>query len=114
MARRAPMSHHRDTWFSATLLFESRINDIPAIRPLCEERVVLFRARNERDASADAEAYAKAAEHEYENVRGERVMWVFVRVDYLSDVEDPPPGGAWEVASRFVRRSQRTLMARSS
>jgi hypothetical protein len=102
-----------ERWFATTLLFKSGIAEVTSVRPLCEERVVLFRAETESNATALAAEYGRNEAHEYENVRGELVAWRFVGVEKVEAVS-PPENLGWEVASRFTRRSLRTLRSLSS
>lgn len=95
-------------WYAITILFESEIAGIQSIRPLCEERVVLFQAGNAAAARAAARRYANKAEHSYHNDKGETVQWRFAKIDRLDEIETPMSTG-WEVASRFVRRHRTKL-----
>lgn len=95
-------------WYSATLLFESRVDGIVGVRSLCEERVVLIKARDERAARIAASRYGELAEHAYTNNRGQLVRWMFVGIDKVEDV-GPPIDAGWEVGARFVRRHRSRL-----
>lgn len=94
-------------WFAATLLFRNRFGRNVAVRPLCEERVVLFRGATEKDARAAAIKYGRAEEHQYSNMYGEWVRWTFAGVEKLEQVDAPSENDGWEVSSRFVRRVMR-------
>jgi hypothetical protein len=96
-------------WYSVTLTFASRIGGVASLRPLCEERVVLFRARSEARARLLAVKYAGEAEHSYLNSRNERVEWRFAGIEQLTLLDAPPTERGWEVGSRFVRRRWSTL-----
>jgi hypothetical protein len=91
-------------WYATTLLFESKVGGIESIRPLCEERIVLFRGASDAAVVAMAQRYGKQEEHSYRNNKGDNVQWRFARVDRVEEVEDPAPRAGWEVGSRFVRR----------
>lgn len=97
------------TWYAATLVFSSHVGDLPSLRPLCEERVVLFRAANESLAAAAAAAYGSTQEHSYRNTYGELLRWRFAGVDKIECLPAPDEQNGWEVASRLIRRSRRTL-----
>lgn len=101
-------------WYSTTLIFRSDIGGVTSIRPLCEERVVLFDTSDEQEALKAAEQYGRKEAHSYANVRGENVIWRFVGVDKIQALDSPSTEG-WEVAAKFVRRSWSTLrkLARS-
>jgi hypothetical protein len=95
-------------WYSATLVFQSKIAQETSIRPLCEERVVLFDANNELQAMSAAERYGRREAHSYTNAAGETVSWKLVGIDKLQVLESPAIEG-WEVSTKFVRRSWSTL-----
>lgn len=96
-------------WYAATLVFSSTIGRMHSLRPLCEERVVLFHAQNQTLVERMATAYGAKEAHSYENNRGEIVNWTFLGVEKIEELSPEPASGGWEVASRFVRRSQQTL-----
>ena len=95
--------------FAVTLLFRSHVGSTESLRPLCEERVVVFSAATPAEASVAARRYGRGEEHSYKNSSGELVQWTFVRVLGAQDIGPRPPIGGWEVASRFVRRRLATL-----
>ena len=95
-------------WFAATILFRSEIDGLANLRPLCEERVVLFQAVSENEAQRHATLYAQREEHAYKNRANETVTWVFVAIEGLEVLDLPSPSG-WPVASKYVRRTLRTL-----
>ena len=95
-------------WYSATLIFRSKTAGEISIRPLCEERVVLFKANSELQAAKAAERYGRREAHSYRNGAGETVSWEFAGIDDFQ-VLDSPAADGWEVRARFVRRSWSTL-----
>lgn len=95
-------------WYSAALIFRSDIGGVTNIRPLCEERVVLFDVTDEQEAVKAAERYGGREAHSYVNVRGEDVSWKFVGIDKIHVLESATADG-WEVAAKFTRRSWSTL-----
>lgn len=97
-----------DTWFATTLVFASEIAEIPSVRPLCEERVALFCAEDELAACAEARAYGEREQHSYLNSSGHRVNWRFVGIEKVVELL-PTSSAGWEVATRYTRRSRRTL-----
>lgn len=97
------------TWYAATLVFISDVGDVASIRPLCEERIVLFLSKNAARASAAAEAYGDNEVHSYRNTYGQLVRWRFAGIEKVERLQELPDSDGWEVASRFVRRSWRTL-----
>jgi Domain of unknown function (DUF4288) len=97
------------TWYAATLLFWSEVGDVPSLRPLCEERVVLLRAATKAMAEANALRHGAAEAHSYKNARGENVNWSFAGIEKLEELSGPPSAGVWEVSSRYVRRARGRL-----
>lgn len=94
------------TWYSVTLLFESSVSGTLAVRPLCEERIILLLSTSEADSRRCATQYGKSEEHQYLNQAGDRVRWLFRSVEKVEEVE-LPADGLWIVASRFVRRQSK-------
>lgn len=95
-------------WYSATLIFRSHIAGETSLRPLCEERVVLFNVSNEHEALITAERYGRGEAHSYANADGEKVSWQLAGIENVHALSAPSPEG-WEVATKFVRRSWSTL-----
>ena len=94
---------------AATLLFASRVDQVDGLRPLCEERVVIVRGKNEMDVREKLARYGRTEEHRYENDRGEVVEWRYVCVAKLEPIEYPGRADVLEVATRFVRRGLRSI-----
>ena len=96
-------------WYAVTVLFRATVDDSTSLRPLCEERVVLFHGTSESEVQEDARRYANAEAHSYKNPHGEHVDWRFTSIEKVEVLAPPAPGAGWEIASRFVRCSLRTL-----
>ncbi|HEY3933137.1 MAG TPA: DUF4288 domain-containing protein [Gemmatimonadales bacterium] len=96
-------------WFSVIVVFESRVAGIIGVRPLCEERIVLFVAEDEPTAIAAARRYGVSAQHSYDNSARETVQWIFVGVSDANELEERDATIGWEVGSRFVRKHRRTV-----
>ena len=94
-----------ERWYAALLLFGSEIDQVTHLRPLCEERVVLFRGGQQEQIEQRAQEYGRAEQHSYTNERGQEVRWRFQQVVLIDELEDPTVGKGWEVSSRFARRS---------
>ena len=101
------------TWYAATLLFWSEVGDVPSLRPLCEERVVLLRAVTKAVAEANALRHGMEEAHSYKNARGDDVSWSFAGIEKLEELSGPPSSGVWEVSSRYVRRARARLPKRA-
>jgi hypothetical protein len=72
--------------FAARLLFQFRVRTGGEFgkRRVCEERIVVFRAKSPKQALAHAKKKGKAAEYRYENSDGNPVHFEFVDVlDFL-------------------------------
>jgi hypothetical protein len=87
------------------LTFRSQLDGVPGIDPLCEDRVVLFRASDEENAQRTALEYGQREETSYRNKSGQLVTWRFIGIDHLSDVGSKPTVGGWEVSARYFRPS---------
>lgn len=99
-------------WYAATLVFASKIGGIMSLRPLCEERVALFRARIDSEALRLAQKYGQAEQHSYRNARGEEVQWRFQKVEKIERLEAPVLENGREIYSQFTRRSLKRLRDR--
>ena len=68
--------------YAAKLLFQFRVmvGRDPGARRLCEERLVVFRAKSAHEAIKLAKRKAKAAEHHYENSDGNQVYFEHVGI----------------------------------
>jgi hypothetical protein len=88
-------------WYSAKLLFRSRIADIAEGAILCEESIRLVSAPNEEEALERAVRLGPAGEHDYSNERGETVVWEFVELTELQELSADSLGDGTEVYSRL-------------
>ncbi len=68
--------------FAAKLLFQFRVdvNGDPGKRRLCEERIVIFKARSAKSAMTTAKRKGRADEHDYLNCDGNRVYFELIGV----------------------------------
>src|SRR5438045_8906807 len=66
--------------YAAKLLFQFRMEDNGQSRRrrLCEERIVLFTARSDREAITRAKRRGDRAQYDYVNTAGKRVLLGFV------------------------------------
>lgn len=94
-----------EAWYAVVLLFVSEIADIPHLRPLCEQRVVLFRGISNEAVRTQAMGYGATEEHSYRNGQGQLVRWRFEMIERIDCLEPPVDGKGWEVSSRFARLS---------
>jgi hypothetical protein len=69
--------------YAAKLLFQFRVmvGQDAGVRRLCEERLIVLRAKSAKEAIKTAKKRAKAAEHHYKNSEGNHVYfeWVGIR-----------------------------------
>ena len=93
--------------FSVSLLFKCVKADAGDDPELWEERIVLLEADDEFEARSKAKDYAKHSEHSYIAATGQKVIWIFDRIDTLytllmqADLSDGS-----ELFSRFLDTSQ--------
>jgi hypothetical protein len=64
--------------YAANLLFEYRIKEAPSPRPLCERRIVVFRASGARDAIRRAKRRGRQGEFSYRNADDQTVQIKFI------------------------------------
>lgn len=71
--------------YAANILLEYRIREAPSARPLCEKRIVVFRAAGVRDAIRRAKQRGKRSEYSYPNADGQTVQITFIGlIDVIS------------------------------
>ncbi len=92
------------SWYSAKLLFQSKINDASLEHPLCEESIRVLLADTEEDARARAEQVGVAAQHEYHNKQGETVRWEFISVLDIQEIDGDSLEDGTEVYSELFRK----------
>ena len=90
------------SWFTAQLLFRSRLPDRPGDDGLWEERFVLFAAKDQDEARRKAELHGRSEEHEYIGGEGDIVRWQFERIGEICTVEASNFSDGVEVFSRFL------------
>lgn len=93
-------------WFSARLLFRSKVDDAADSPPLYEESIVLVDAAGEDAAREVAERIARSKEHNYLNAEHKQVRWVFLRLLELQDLCEAELSSGVEVYSRLFRSSE--------
>ena len=73
--------------YAARLLFQFRVDCTPPGKMrTCEERIVVVRAKNGRDAVARIEKKRPKYEYDYENANGDRVFFEFIGIRDLIDL----------------------------
>lgn len=71
--------------YAANLLLEYRVNEAPSPRPLCEKRIIVFRASGARDAVRRAKQRGKKEELSYRNADDQTVQVKFIGlIDVIS------------------------------
>jgi hypothetical protein len=76
------------SWYSARLLFEEILVDVPDAKVLFEESVVVFRLKKSESLQEKLTALAKEGEHEYEAMAGNMVRWEFREVLEVQEILD--------------------------
>jgi hypothetical protein len=76
-------------WFVAQAIFQATVHSDEAnARALTEDLLFLVQAVDHPAAVTRAEVLARAKEHSYENEKGQRVSWSFVRLVELTEMID--------------------------
>lgn len=96
-------------WYSAKLLFESRVAGSIAPDALCDEVVLVLEASSEHEAFEKAEQLAHRKEVSYANVDGDEVTWHFCSVLDIQDLCVESIGSGTEVFSRLFRKDGSAL-----
>lgn len=104
--------------YGAKLLFQWRVVENGKVkqRRLCEERVILVRARSPQDALARAKRYGASESFEDPRPRGRKVFFEFVGVidldSVLVDFTEHPTEVWYELRERFrpMERKRRLLV----
>ncbi|MGI8745812.1 MAG: DUF4288 domain-containing protein [Bryobacteraceae bacterium] len=79
----------KSRWFVAEAVFKATLQSQDADwKPLIEELLFLVFEIDEISASAKAEAIAREKEHSYQNQKGQRVTWRFVRLIEVKEMID--------------------------
>ena len=73
-------------WYSAKLLFVSKIEGRPVEESLFEESIILVESDSLANAQKHALKLAEDSEHGYENEQGERVEWEFQKLIEIQDL----------------------------
>jgi hypothetical protein len=90
-------------FYSARLLHVAIVGDKkPRRRQLCDETVVVFRARNDADAFRCALRVGRSRDHQYRNDGGKLVRWVLAEVVAMARLGSQIEG--IEVSSRLHDR----------
>jgi len=93
-------------WVSANLLFSAEQDGEQESERIWEERIVLFESSGNDSVKSKAEAYGRAAEHEYRTIEGHLLKWKFQRVERCFEIESDGLIEGTEVFSRFLRDSE--------
>ena len=73
------------TRYAANILLEYNVKEAPSSLPLCERRIVVFRASGSRDAIRRAKWRGKRSELSYRNADGQTVQIRFIGlIDVIS------------------------------
>jgi len=76
------------SWYSACLLFEEILVDVPDAKVLFEESVVVFRLKKSESLQEKLKTLAQEGEHEYEAIAGNMVRWEFREVLEVQEIMD--------------------------
>lgn len=71
--------------YAANILFEYGIKEAPGLRPLCEKRIIVFRASSTREAIRRAKQRGRQSELSYRNADDQTVQIRFIGlIDVIS------------------------------
>lgn len=101
------------SWYSARILMEAVHPDEPPGSALFEDKVILVKAGSERQVKAKAGKLGKKDEHEYLNVEGNRVSWVFREVLDVVALFDEALTEGTEVYYKFLSEEDLQAVRRS-
>ncbi len=73
--------------YAANILLEYGVREAPQARPLCERRIVVFRAATPRAAIDRAKQLGRAAQYRYRNANGHTVIVTFVGLIDVLDID---------------------------
>jgi hypothetical protein len=96
----------RNKWYSASLLFEGVTPGRPEAEYLWEESIVLFQAKDEKEAEEKARLSGLNSEHEYESASKDMVKWKFRHIISIQEVLSNNITDGVEVFSRYSRASE--------
>ncbi len=75
-------------WFIAEAVFHATVQAEHEASPLVEDLLFLVQAVDHPSAVIKAEEIARKKEHSYDNEKGQRVAWTFVRLIELTKMID--------------------------
>jgi hypothetical protein len=90
-------------WYVATLIVQCKVEGHPKRLPLVDEQIRILRAPNKETAYEKAVQLGKDEETSYLNGYGEQVLWEFVGLVDLSELEGEIQDGT-EVRSRLFHK----------
>lgn len=82
-----------------TMLSCSSYGANQSLRPLCGERVVLYRGESERAVARAATSYGKSEMHSNKNICGEQVSRRLLGIEKLESVLPAKDEKGWEITS---------------
>jgi hypothetical protein len=100
-------------WFSARLLFVSLHPDEAELEKVYEDRIVLVQAPDEDRAAIMAKKLGLEAGQEYRNEYGARVIWEFMEVLDLLQLDETEIAHGSEVYSKFIDEEDLEAIRRS-
>ncbi len=91
-------------WYSAKLLFVSKVEGRPVEESLFEESIILVESDSLANARQNALKLAKDSEDGYKNDQGERVEWEFQKLIEIQDLCEESLYSGVEVFSTLYYR----------
>lgn len=98
-------------WYAAQLFFKSQISDDETEPILCDEQIRLIQAEDEGQAIQKACQLGETTHHDYLNVYGQTVQWVFLGLGGVEELSESSLQDGLQVHSRlFEHENPETLV----
>ena len=92
--------------FSFNLLFRGMKNNIPSEVDLWEERLILVFSPTEEQAILKAKRIGGDEESRYKTIEGDTLVWKFIQIERMFEVNDFQLKDGIEIFSRYLRNSE--------
>jgi hypothetical protein len=93
-------------WYTANLLFKSVHAASSQEDTLWEESIRLIKAETKDQAMEKAQALGRASPLTFSVQTGDKVTWVFVKVERIFEIDEESLKDGTEIFSRFLRDSE--------
>jgi hypothetical protein len=93
-------------WYGVRLILEALHPEDADGERLFEERIILVRAVSKEEARERGQKFGEAAQMEYTNANGNRVLWVLRQVIDVTPILDKTIGDGCEIYYSFLDEEQ--------